>query len=384
MAEAVARHGSKRWFTKKSYFVDRRLEVICHVLGVPPVTLESLLAEQPLTLGIEDATKSALSESLGYVLGRWDIRYGTGDQLVPELPAPFAPLPACPPGMLQGGDGLPLSPEAGRQLRADGKYPIDVAWDGLLVDDPEHPLDIERQVRTVFTVLWGDRAEALEHEACEIFGVKTLRDYFRKPALFFADHLKRYSKSRRQAPIYWPLSSSSGTYTVWIYYHRLTNETLYSAVNDFVDPKLGHVSGEVARLRQKSGRSGADEKELEKLASLELEVKDFRDELLRIARFWKPNLNDGVQITAAPLWKLFRLPIWQKKLKQTWQELEAGDYDWAHLAYSIWPDRVTEKCKTDKSLAIAHKLEHLYVEVAKPKKRASRRKVVEEDELENG
>jgi hypothetical protein len=35
-------------------------------------------------------------------------------------------------------------------------------------------------------------------------------------------------------------------------------------------------------------------------------LKDFRDELLRIASFWKPNLNDGVQITAAPLWKLFQ------------------------------------------------------------------------------
>ena len=34
-----------------------------------------------------------------------------------------------------------------------------------------------------------------------------------------------------------------------------------------------------------------------------------------------------------------------------------GDYDWAHLAMGYWPDRVREKCKTDKSLAIAHGLE---------------------------
>ena len=30
------------------------------------------------------------------------------------------------------------------------------------------------------------------------------------------------------------------------------------------------------------------------------------------------------------------------------------------MAY--WPDRVREKCTTDKSLAIAHDLEHLYME----------------------
>jgi hypothetical protein len=82
-----------------------------------------------------------------------------------------------------------------------------------------------------------------------------------------------------------------------------------------------------------------------------------------------------VQITAAPLWRLFRLKKWQTRLKDTWEKLEAGEYDWAHLAYSIWPERVREKCKTDKSLAIAHDLEHLYVEPpGKAKKRRGRKK----------
>ena len=87
------------------------------------------------------------------------------------------------------------------------------------------------------------------------------------------------------------------------------------------------------------------------------ELKDFQDELLRIAKFWKPNLNDGVQITAAPLWKLFQLRAWQTKLKQTWKDLEKGKYDWAHLAYSIWPERVIRTSHKDRSYAIAHDLE---------------------------
>lgn len=37
-------------------------------------------------------------------------------------------------------------------------------------------------------------------------------------------------------------------------------------------------------------------------------------------------------------------------------------------SYSIWPDRVKEKCKTDRSIVIAHDLEHLCeVEVKKTK-----------------
>ena len=51
---------------------------------------------------------------------------------------------------------------------------------------------------------------------------------------------------------------------------------------------------------------------------------------------------------------------WQKVLKETWGKLEKGDYDWAHLAYSYWPERVKDKCRADKSLAIAHGLEDLY------------------------
>jgi hypothetical protein len=67
-----------------------------------------------------------------------------------------------------------------------------------------------------------------------------------------------------------------------------------------------------------------------------------------------------VQITAAPLWRVFRHKPWQKILKETWARLEAGDYDWAHLSMAYRPEHVREKCRTDKSLAIAHGLEELY------------------------
>jgi hypothetical protein len=259
---------------------------------------------------------------------------------------------------------------------ADSGYPIRISWSGILVDDEGQPDDIVDRVREAIEVIWKDSAGDIEQESCEILGIRLLREYFRNPGNFFADHLKRYSKSHRQAPIYWPLSAASGSYTLWLYYHRLTDQTLYTCVNDFVEPKLKDVAESASQLRQKYSRSSAEEKELERLSDLELELKDFRDELLRIAAFWKPNLNDGVQITAAPLWKLFRYTPWQRALKETGQTLERGDFDWAHLAYSIWPKRVREKCKKDKSLAIAHDLEELYEEqVAEPKKKGGGRRV---------
>lgn len=327
----------------------------------------------PADMSVQLPASELLSYSLGCAVGRWDIRYATGEKQPPPLPDPFDRLPVCPPGMLQDKDGLPAT-------KAPRGYPIDIPWDGILVDDPGHERDIEARVQKVLHVIWKDRADAFEREACEILGVPSLRSYFQKPAAFFADHLKRYSKSRRQAPIYWPLSTPSGSYTVWIYYHRLTDQTLYTCANDYVEKRLKKAAEEANRLRRQTDRTREQEKALEEASELDLELKQFHAELLRIAKFWKPNLNDGVQITAAPLWQFFRLMPWQRKLKQTWEELQAGEYDWAHLAFSIWPDRVKEKCKTDKSLAIAHGLEEQYVEPPTSAKKKSRRKKVEVEE----
>ena len=333
----------------------------------------------------ETQISATISYTIGLTFGRWDIRYATGEKQAPELPDPFAPLPVCPPGMLQNEQGLPITKEDVERLKEEGcwDYPIEIPWDGIIVDDSDHPLDIERRVREVIEIIWKERAEDIEHEACEILGVNSLGEYFCKPTGFFDDHLKRYSKSRRQAPIYWPLSTASGAYTLWLYYHRLTDQTLYICINDFVEPKLKQVMETSNELRRKEKRNSQEENELERLEDLEAELKDFRDELLRVARFWKPNLNDGVQITAAPFWKLFGLTRWQSRLKSTWERMERGEYDWAHLAYSIWPERVLREAQKDRSIAIAHDLEdELWEEMAKGVRRKWVSKKLSEEEIQ--
>jgi len=330
-----------------------------------------------------------VSWAVGVVFARFDVRLATGARPLPEEPEPFDPLPICSPGMLQTAQGLPVPGDI------PPTYLAHIPWDGILVDDPSHPQDIERRVREVLEAVCSGQCavasgkpESTDHrplttdhfsadhrprttdhcaEACEILGVRTLREYFRKPSGFFADHLKRYSKSRRQAPIYWPLSTTSGSYTLWIYYHRLTDQTLYACVNDFVQPKLNDLERDIPRLRNEKRT-----KELQAAVALQSELEEFKQELLAWAPRWKPNLNDGVLITACPLWKLLRLLKWRKDLEACWKKLEAGDYDWAHLAYSLWPDRVREKCKKDRSLAIAHGLEEI-CEVPSPNAKAGKR-----------
>lgn len=290
-----------------------------------------------------DQTIGLLSWAVGVAFGRFDWRLATGERAAPAEPEPFDPLPAKSPGMLP-----------------DGAAPFH-AHPGILVDDQGHPHDLAPLVEEVLT-----RVEAPVPE--------NVRRWLQKD--FFSFHLQRYSKSRRKAPIYWPLSTTSGSYTLWVYYPNLTSQTLYTAINDFIEPKLKQVGADVTALRNKgSARTRDDEKQFESLQAFELELIELRDTLLGLAPTYKPNHDDGVQISAAPLWSLFRHKPWQKVLKDTWAKLEKGDYDWAHLAMNYWPERVREKCKTDKSLAIAHGLEDIYIEPeAAPKKTRGRKK----------
>ena len=324
--------------------------------------------EETTQVNATELVAQLLSYGLGLAFKRFDLGLALGRRPLPPEPDPFAPLS---PGMLSNTYSLPVEPE---DVASD--YSLRISWSGILVDDEGHPDDIIGRGREALEAIWQDSASEIEREACDILGVRSLRDYFIRPNNFFADHLKRYSKSRRQAPIYWPLQTPSGSYALWLYYHRLSDQTLYTCVNDFVEPKLSDVADQRNARRIKTNRNKQEERDLERLLDIERELIDFRDELLRVARFWKPNLNDGVQITAAPLWKLFQHRPWQNKLKDTWDKLENGDYDWAHLAYSIWPNRVRETCQHDKSLAIAHGLEGLYEEPPEPtgKKRGRKRR----------
>lgn len=301
---------------------------------------------------------------LGCIFGRWDICYALDPITPSEIRDPFSPLTGSPPGL--------LDKKAGSQPNnIPTDYPLQIALNGTLVLDSSESKGFLLRIFDVFEMLFGD-SDLVDREASEILGVKDIEDYFKNPNHFFENHLKLYSKSSRQAPIYWPVSTASGSYTLWIYYHRLTDQTLYACINDYLNPKLDNFFKEIERLRAEVAEGGTAQKRqrLEELMDFEQELKDFRDELLRVAQLpYKPNLNDGVMITAAPLWRLFRHNQWKKNLEACWKKLEGGDYDWAHLAYAIWPDRVKEKCKTDLSIAIAHGLEDVYeVEVVKPKK----------------
>ena len=187
---------------------------------------------------------------------------------------------------------------------------------------------------------------------------ESVRKYVRSSG--FGSHIKRYQVGRRRAPIYWQFATSSASYSVWCYYHCLTRDTFFRVANDFVTPKVDHAERKLNSLRQEAGAdpSSKQRNAIHAQETFVAELRAFGTEAKRIAPLWNPNLNDGVIINFAPLWRLVpQHKPWQKECKKVWDKLVKGDYDWAHLAMHLWPERVVPKCKDDRSLAIAHGLE---------------------------
>lgn len=309
-------------------------------------------------VGVDAAALAAelVSWAVGVTFGRFDVRLTTGDRALPSEPEPFDPLPVCSPGMLTGDDGLPLaSPPVG--------YPLAFPEDGILVDDPGHQHDLTAAVRAVFEVVFGSRADSMWQEVAALLDPRDhdLRHWLASG--FFEHHLRRYSKSRRKAPILWQLGIPSGRYSVWCYAHRMTRDSLLAIQNDIVGPKLATEERRLSSLITQVGQT-ASARERADIATQQAfvdEIHTLLDEIRRVAPLWNPNLDDGIVLVMAPLWRLVPThKVWQKELRAKWDELVAGKYDWAHAAMHLWPERVVSKCATDRSLAIAHGLEDIF------------------------
>ena len=282
-----------------------------------------------------------LSFALGCCFGRWQ-----------SSPDPLAPASETDSALEVGG--VPICTRA---------LPGAALGSQFLVDDPGASADLVANLDQVLTTLAGDDPERFKSELLSALGYGDLREYIRYPRGMFDDHLKLYSDGRRTAPIYWQFGIPSGRYSVWLYAHGLTRDSLFRLQNDVVAPKLAHEERQLANLIDQAGDnpSAMKRKEIAGAEALVEELRALLAELKRVAPLWNPTLDDGLALTMAPLWRLVgQHKVWQKKLQTTWDELAAGKYDWAHIAMYLWPERVVRKCATDRSLAIVHGLDNTF------------------------
>ena len=317
-------------------------------------------------------------ELVGMAFGRWDADYATGKKTIPEFGDVFDALPFMPVVARQNescpnasGSGFPAReqniPSKGTNNsqggNTNGAY-FSIPEDGILSMDADSPLSLTTHVRDVMHYIWDERADDIEYELCQLIGCKNLQNYLESPTGFFDYHFKRYTKSRRKAPIYWPLSSEDGSLTYWVYYPKLNQNTLHSLILKLRDENE-RLHSQIAATTDKTQQT--------LLRGRQQQVEGMMDELNNIINAgYKPNHDDGVPVTSCPLVKLIAHRGWKQECTENWEDLQKGEYDWSHLAMSMFPARVTQKTKKDWCLALTHGLEHLCEN--KPKEKKTRKK----------
>lgn len=291
-------------------------------------------------------------ELVGMAFGRWNTAYAKGEQAIPEFGDVFDALPFMPV-VSQGEAACPAQ--------------LDVPTDGILTNNSDSSLCLASHVREVMHYLWADRADDMEYELCQLIGCKSLQAYLASPTGFFDYHFKRYTKSRRKAPIYWLLASEDGTVDYWVYYPKLSKNTLPQLIIRLREQQ------EQLRTRLNAALAAHDKTQESQIRAEQEQVEGMMDELNRIlATGYVPNHDDGVPVTAAPLLHLAASRPWRVECEKNMELLEKGDYDWSHLAMSMYPARVTQKAKKDWCMALTHGLEH--ISENKPKEKKARKK----------
>ena len=330
---ATVKLGVARWIGLQHQIIDRRLELAALTLGRSPAFLAQYAAARGLYPAEELARKAAdlASYLVGCAFGRWDVRIGRDQALAPSAPELFDPVSQCAPGQLTSATGLPAS-------REPVGYPLQLPPGRLLIDEKGHTWDIETAIHMAAQAMLDEPTSVID-EMLQILGRSTVRDYLRRQ--FFKDHLTRYSKSRRKAPLYWPLTVPSKNWGVWVYAPMLTRETLYAVALE--SGRRERLAAEaIVRLQREQREGGAGRsarkvsEELDAEEKLGEELRRFRLEAERIAGLgWVPNLDDGIILCAAPLAELF--PAWPDA-KTARAELREGMYPWATVA--AWADRL--------------------------------------------
>ena len=160
-----------------------------------------------------------------------------------------------------------------------------------------------------------------------MLGRRSLRDYLTKA--FFKEHLSRYSRSRRQAPVYWQLTIPSGAWSAWLYAPRFNREMLYSVVT-LAEHRLARAAEQIRALQDDDTMMARQrQKAVDQERTVVSELEDLRDDVARLARLgWHPDLDDGYVLCAAPLGRWFPRNTW-RQLDEELAAIKKGAYRWA-------------------------------------------------------
>ncbi len=149
-------------------------------------------------------------------------------------------------------------------------------------------------------------ADILYNADCKDAEVKDKRPPRKKTTLanwlereFFKKHTSQFKKRS----IAWHVTSSSGTFQVLLFYHRLSRDILKNLKNRYLARVQSYYGVLLERARSEESVSG--DLTTGKLQDIEVELEDFAAKLDEVINLpYEPLIDDGVRVNIAPLQKV--------------------------------------------------------------------------------
>jgi hypothetical protein len=153
-----------------------------------------------------------------------------------------------------------------------------------------------------------------------------IRKYFDKT--FYKDHYKRYSKR----PIYWKFSSPKGHFSVLIYMHRYTPDTLNNILNNYLREFVNKLKTRKEQMQHLENTGSASEKaqaskEIDKLNAMIADCQSYEREILfpLASERIEMDLDDGVLVN----YNLFGKAVEEiKSVNDKKKKKKVKEFDW--------------------------------------------------------
>jgi len=153
-----------------------------------------------------------------------------------------------------------------------------------------------------------------------------VRKYFDK--YFYKDHYKRYNKR----PIYWKFSSPKGSFSVLIYMHRYTPDTLNNILNNYLREFINKLETRKEQMQHLQTTGSASEKaqadkEVDKLNAMIKDCEEYEREILYplASERIEMDLDDGVLVN----YNLFGKAVEEiKSVNDKKKKKKVKEFDW--------------------------------------------------------
>ena len=142
---------------------------------------------------------------------------------------------------------------------------------------------------TTAIIAHGWPAETIFEDIENALKIKSTREFV--AGQLFPIHISIFSRSRRKVPIYLQIATPSSNYSVWMYVHALTSDTIFRVQNELLEPKLLHEERKLEALygEIRDKVTAAERKVLTAQAVYVEGLRVFLEEVKRVAPLWCPN-----------------------------------------------------------------------------------------------